>query len=382
MFAEPVFPSFTFVLSLHTCFVSLRANLFTFCGTVSKYNYLFLLLMISCQFVPHFWWKQSWFACRTDSLSEWPSESDMWLCCNDAPFCICITIGKLWRSIICCWSISFYLDYTSLLGRIFGFLVHPFLFSWQNGTQVHGKFAPGPVLENQINESQNIENNGESTGNYLHWDWKNLKKRWLISCTLHAIGNMLFPSNLIIHIKMKGYSLLVQLLSNSWQVRTLELPVRAMNWRQTINSPSCLLVVSGTPDCENINLPIFVIILWSELGHKPKKKRKRKKLFSIGYLCAKRQNHFHQKQFTSFSLNAFSQVPSVFPKPKLSSSYFPVYLESTESSTFIYYSVSFAIQNTPSFLWFQIAIFEYYTLDLTASNLLVANLHLRNNSGT
>jgi hypothetical protein len=105
---------FTFVLSLHTCFVSLsRANLFTFYGTVSKYNYLFILLMISFQFVPHFWWKQSWFACRTDSLSEWPSESDMRLCCNDAPFCICITIGKLWCSIICCWSISFYLLYIS-----------------------------------------------------------------------------------------------------------------------------------------------------------------------------------------------------------------------------------------------------------------------------
>lgn len=60
--------------------------------------HMFLVKLYHGQFMPHFWWKQSWVAGGTYSFSEGATESDMWMCIRDTSFCICVHLCKSFPS--------------------------------------------------------------------------------------------------------------------------------------------------------------------------------------------------------------------------------------------------------------------------------------------
>lgn len=55
---------------------------------------MFLVKLYHGQFMPHFWWKQSWVAGGTYSFGEGATESDIWMCIRDTSFCICVCLCK------------------------------------------------------------------------------------------------------------------------------------------------------------------------------------------------------------------------------------------------------------------------------------------------
>ena len=55
---------------------------------------MFLIKFYNGQFMPHFWWKQSWVAGGAYSFSEGATESDIGMCIRDPSFCLCIYICK------------------------------------------------------------------------------------------------------------------------------------------------------------------------------------------------------------------------------------------------------------------------------------------------
>lgn len=163
---------------------------------------------------------------------------------------------------------------------------------------------------------------------------------------------------------MEGYSLLVQLFSKSWQVKTLELPVRAMNWdKPSIHIPVCWLYLEHLI-VKNINLPIFGTPMSESSGENSCTNRKQKLVCKNAKPFLSETNHL-----LFFECSCLHNYLQVFPNLN----YPLIYFESIESSRFINYSISFAIQNTPKLsLISNSNIWVLYSLDLIAPNLLVA----------